>query len=99
MYNASGTQTVKLSVGNSCGITEAVQTFDITTKPIAEAGNAKSICSGVPEKIGTNTGNYTYQWSPSTGLNNPNIAEPTVTLINNNVDLVLNCSWFCSLQM
>ncbi|MEP7317621.1 MAG: PKD domain-containing protein, partial [Panacibacter sp.] len=86
IYNASGTQTVKLSVENSCGITEAVKTFDITTKPTAEAGNAKSICSGVPEKIGTNTGNYTYQWSPSTGLNNPNIAEPTVTLINNSID-------------
>ncbi|HET6228215.1 MAG TPA: choice-of-anchor L domain-containing protein [Bacteroidia bacterium] len=61
------------------------------TDPIPlDAGPDKVFCSGDstvfgPRGTGTST---TFQWTPATGLNNPNIARPTVTLTNNtNADI------------
>ena len=48
----------------------------------ASAGSDKNICAGETETIGGSpsasggVGNYTYSWSPSTGLNATNIANP-----------------------
>ena len=56
------------------------------TDPIPlDAGPDKIICSGDsidfgPRGTGAGT---TYSWSPKTGLSNPNIARPTVSLTNN----------------
>jgi|GEM_PF-230841 len=53
---------------------------------ISDAGpNAGvSYCSGGSVQIGTtNNPNYTYSWSPATGLNQTNISNPLVTLANN----------------
>jgi len=50
-----------------------------------DAGPDKVICSGDSIDIGprgTGAGT-TYSWSPKTGLNNPNIARPTISLTNN----------------
>ena len=50
---------------------------------IADAGDDKDICEGSSTIIGgiptasKGTGSYTYSWSPATGLNNPNLSNPS----------------------
>lgn len=56
----------------------------------ANAGQDTSICLGASAQIGglpagTGTGALTYSWSPATGLNDPNIANPVVTPTVNQV--------------
>jgi hypothetical protein len=51
------------------------------TPPAANAGNDATFCAGSTANLGSApvAGN-TYSWSPTTGLSDPNIANPTVTL-------------------
>jgi len=50
---------------------------------VAIAGADRDICSGQTTALGVGpVAGYTYRWSPSTGLSNPNIANPTVRLFN-----------------
>ena len=60
----TGTDCVRVQVGNSIN---------------ANAGNDVSICSGTSASLNA-SGGSTYRWSPSTGLSNPNIANPTVNV-------------------
>jgi gliding motility-associated-like protein len=49
----------------------------------SNAGADVSYCTGSSAQIGTTPNpNYTYSWSPSTGLSANNIANPTVSLTN-----------------
>ena len=54
--------------------------------PVADAGQDVTICAGATATLGGNptasggTAPYTYSWSPTTGLNDPTAANPTVTL-------------------
>jgi gliding motility-associated-like protein len=57
--------------------------------PIVNAGSDTTFCTGQPVVLGgspTASGpggpSYTYQWVPSIGLDNANIANPTLTLTN-----------------
>jgi len=49
----------------------------------ASAGNDKEICYGFSTSLNGSTWggepDYTYEWSPATGLSNPNIANPTAS--------------------
>jgi len=55
-----------------------------TDQATSSAGNDVSLCSGEGATIGsTPISNYIYSWSPTTGLSNPSISNPTVTLTNN----------------
>ncbi|MBI2967611.1 MAG: hypothetical protein HYY40_07340, partial [Bacteroidetes bacterium] len=50
---------------------------------IADAGPDVSFCSGDTVQIGSPpVVNYSYSWSPVTGLNDPGISDPLLTLIN-----------------
>ncbi|MES2389952.1 MAG: Ser-Thr-rich GPI-anchored membrane family protein, partial [Bacteroidota bacterium] len=52
------------------------------TGPVANAGADDTVCAGQPKVLsgGTSTGtNLTYSWSPTTGLSNAGIANPTAT--------------------
>ena len=83
-YNSTGSFPVQFSVTNSCGTTvDNSKAVLVGGPPTANAGPDKEICSGDPSiTIGTTgAGGVTYQWSPATGLSNPNIPIPTVTLI------------------
>jgi len=55
-----------------------------TEQAESDAGPAAiSTCSHVPVQIGVaNNPLYEYSWSPTTGLNNPNISDPVLTLSN-----------------
>ncbi len=52
-------------------------------------GDALSFCEGMELTIpATIYGGATYQWSPATGLNNATVAQPTVTLTNDQMYFV-----------
>lgn len=53
-------------------------------QPTAYSGPNATTCSNQPIQIGTAPNpNYQYQWIPATGLDNPTIGNPTLTLTNN----------------
>lgn len=53
--------------------------------PVANAGNNVSICSGSSAPLGSlPTAGFTYSWFPSTGISNPGIANPVISLSTTN---------------
>lgn len=55
-------------------------TVTVNPLPVANAGTNQTICSGSSVQIGSPfTPGNTYSWSPATGLNNPNISQPTAS--------------------
>jgi gliding motility-associated-like protein len=59
-------------------------TLTISPPPPFDAGPDVSVCSGDTIAIGnTPAANTTYSWLPLTGLSNPAISNPKVTLVNN----------------
>ncbi|GAA4012790.1 hypothetical protein GCM10022408_26970 [Hymenobacter fastidiosus] len=65
----------------------ATSTVRITVNPaaVADAGTDGVFCSGGTASLGnaaSAVAGSTYLWSPATGLSNPNILNPTVTLTN-----------------
>ncbi len=70
------TYTLTTTWGNHC---VAVKTTNIIVKPLAipNAGPDAFVCSGGQSSAQLNaSGGNTYSWSPTTGLNNPNIPNP-----------------------
>jgi len=53
-------------------------TVTVNTAPTATATGATSICQGASAPLNA-TGGTTYSWSPSTGLSNSSVANPTAT--------------------
>lgn len=81
--NPTGTTTYYLVVTDQNGCGSLVDSMEVTVipKPIVDAGVDQTICG--PPSPGvtlqpsvTGSGPYTYQWIPSAGLSNPNIANP-----------------------
>jgi hypothetical protein len=70
------TYTVTVSNGN-CSSSASV-TVTVTPAPVANAGSNVSICQGASTNLNA-TGGSTYSWSPTTGLNNPFIANPVAS--------------------
>ncbi|MFC6225337.1 gliding motility-associated C-terminal domain-containing protein [Hymenobacter artigasi] len=77
------TYTLTVSSGPSCSSTSSV-VVTVSPAAVADAGPARSTCSGVASAaIGTAAlAGYTYSWSPATGLSSATVAQPTVTLPN-----------------
>jgi gliding motility-associated-like protein len=81
---AATTQTYTLTVTNAGGCSStATVAVTVNPSPVANAGTAKTICSGGTAQLGAATvaGN-SYSWSPATGLSSATAANPTVTLTN-----------------
>ena len=71
--------TVTSAIG--CSNTDTVN-ITVNPQPIVNAGNNNTICLGFSTTIGgspTGPAGSTYNWSPSTGLNNTTIANPTAS--------------------
>jgi gliding motility-associated-like protein len=80
----SGNYEVKVSVINTgCESTDNTDVI-VYPIPVSDAGADISFCDGETQFIGSpSTSNYTYQWTPSSGLNNSTDAYTEVTLTNN----------------
>ncbi len=82
--NATTTFEVQMTDGNGCSL-EAPEEVTVTVQPqpVADAGAAVTICVGDDVTLNgsaiAGSGNYSYQWSPATGLSNPNIANPVAS--------------------
>lgn len=60
-------------------------TVQVTILPAvaANAGPDQTTCSDVPVTIGTTAiTNFTYAWTPTTGLSSASVAQPTVRIVN-----------------
>lgn len=80
----SDTAYVKITAIGGCYDLKPV-IININSAPIVNAGADVSFCSGLLDTIGVDSiAGYTYRWSPSAGLNDSTISNPTVTILNAN---------------
>jgi len=74
------TTTYTVTVNDNCSSTPATASVVVAVDggPSAFAGNDVGVCIGgsVLLNASSNTPNVSYSWSPTTGLSNPNIANP-----------------------
>lgn len=76
----AGTHTVtyEFTDGNGCTNT-ADNTVAVNALPNVSAGNDAFICDGATVNLNA-TGADSYVWTPTTGLSDPNVANPTVNI-------------------
>ncbi|MEZ4915286.1 MAG: hypothetical protein R2798_14645 [Chitinophagales bacterium] len=67
-----------VTTDNECGTLNQTISVLVHPTPTASAGTDQSICQGESTQL-TATGGISYAWSPATGLDNPNIANPTAS--------------------
>lgn len=84
--NPTSTTTYTLTVSNNaqgCFGTDAI-TVTVSSGEAVDAGPNQTVCVGETVDIGTppSESGFTFLWTPSNGLNNPNIPEPTATVTN-----------------
>jgi len=66
---------------NNCQITKSVKLGIPLVEELNRLKDSVSACAGVPIALNpSGTSGFKYEWTPSTGLNNPFIANPTATL-------------------
>lgn len=92
---ATTNYTVNATDNNGCSNSDVVS-ITVNPSPNASAGPDVGICNGGMTLLGA-SGGISYSWSPSTGLSNPNIANPiaspTITTIYSvTVTNSLSCS-------
>ena len=80
------TYTVIVTNADGCAATDDI-TINVSENPIANAGSDVSICSSSSTTLNA-SGGTTYQWSPTSGLSNPSIANPIATPANTTTYLV-----------
>ncbi|HUM50578.1 MAG TPA: gliding motility-associated C-terminal domain-containing protein, partial [Chitinophagales bacterium] len=85
IVSSPGTYTVTVTkISDGCTLTDAVTITQNTTAPPVNAGTDQTLtCTNTSFEIGTTAvvGN-SYSWSPTLGLSNANIAQPTTTAPN-----------------
>jgi len=78
MGSTSITYTVTVTDANGCVADDTIR-VNVSNGNNANAGNDTSVCTGGNVQL-LATGGVSYLWTPSTGLNNPNIANPIATM-------------------
>ena len=73
-YVVSGTDS------NGCFGTDTV-IVTVSSLPVVSAGFGQGVCAGTNAQLNA-SGGVTYLWSPTAGLSNPNVANPTVTFLS-----------------
>jgi uncharacterized repeat protein (TIGR01451 family) len=77
--SVAGTYTVRVTDANGCWDEESVMVTQNPT-PTADAGADQTIGCGESKTIGSSpTVGYTYSWTPTTGLSDPTISNPTAS--------------------
>lgn len=86
-YPGPGTYDLTLVVYNPINPSDplctdtVVQQIVVQDTVIPVAGADTATCPGIPVQIGSaSTPGWTYDWTPTAGLDNPNIAQPTATI-------------------
>ncbi len=79
VYNVAGTYPVKLIATAANGCSRSLQKDINIYSTNAFAGNDTTVASGQPLQLSA-SGGINYEWSPSTGLSNPFIANPVALL-------------------
>ena len=73
---------VKVAVQNCCTVWhESVRLIRIQCPPVADAGPDKTVCCCGPQKIQIGSPavpGLHYNWSPTIGLDNPTLSDPTI---------------------
>jgi gliding motility-associated-like protein len=84
---------------SGCDTTISVRVEVSPMLPVVELDTTLDFCPGIPKKVNLpESPLVTYLWSPSTGLDKANVANPTFTLKNNQLytvkitDLKTNCN-------
>ena len=78
---ATTTYYVVVTDGNGCVASDSVR-ITVNLPPVASVNNDTSVCAGGSVALGGNptasggAGNYTYMWSPGTGLSNVTVSNP-----------------------
>ncbi|GAB4277888.1 MAG: hypothetical protein Kow0068_01230 [Marinilabiliales bacterium] len=72
---SQGTYNVTVTDINGCTATDAIS-ITYLNDPVANAGADDDLCPGQTTVQLNASGGITYAWSPSTGLSDPNIANP-----------------------
>lgn len=80
-YSIAGLHKIQLIIEDSCGIDSAEQSVAVFPFPDSRGEYDTTICSNTnvvigPEKIAE----FSYKWTPETGLSDANDARPTVSL-------------------
>ncbi|TAL62529.1 MAG: T9SS type B sorting domain-containing protein [Bacteroidetes bacterium] len=75
------TYTLVVTNATACKDTDVV-TIAISSPPVANAGSDITVCPGSNTTL-NGTGGGTYNWSPSSSLNNPNISNPVASPTSN----------------
>ena len=71
---------------SGCDTTISVRIEVSPMLPVVELDTTLDFCPGIPKKVNLpESPLVTYLWSPSTGLDNANVANPTFTLKNNQI--------------
>ena len=82
--SAGGDYTVRVTDANGCWAEDTV-VVTVSGAPTADAGDDREVCPGRSVVIGGNPtasgggSPYTYNWTPATGLNATDIANPTAS--------------------
>jgi gliding motility-associated-like protein len=74
-----GTYTVTVRDAASCVVTSQPLTIVLQGAVAVNAGLDTLICTGVSFTRGVSSNATTYSWSPTTGVSNPNIANPVLS--------------------
>lgn len=80
-FNNAGTYNVSLTVTNANGSSTVSHQIVVNPSVTVNAGQDVSVCAGSGANLNatSNNANATYVWTPSTGLNNSTISNPTAT--------------------
>ncbi|MFM7021725.1 MAG: gliding motility-associated C-terminal domain-containing protein [Flavobacteriales bacterium] len=99
-FSAPGNYTVSVFINiDGCHTTSITKGITVLANPDANAGPDISICSGIPSTIGSaGAANYSYSWSPATGLSSATVANPVVTLTNNTLSNTVS-SYFLTVSL
>ncbi len=73
--NVTTTYNLRTQWGNHCIVNKPV-TIPVTALAIPNAGADKTFCTGQDSVQLNASGGVTYRWTPTSGLSNPNIANP-----------------------
>jgi len=87
MLKGSMSYTVKIqNPASGCDTTISVRVEVSPMLPVVELDTTLDFCPGIPKKVNLPESSLvSYLWSPSTGLDNANVANPTFTLQNNQI--------------